>query len=203
MKNEARKDAEQTVTSQNEYLLVFFIAFITGILGQTIIPWLSMKLNLYWFDFRFLISNIDIYPLIVVLLIGFNNTIPKRAFWRIFIYFLGLCLGYYGYTSSIHIYNAIEYKNINYLSNVLSDINDVTGYLIIGTLAGVWCYIMLKYKVKKHLYFLLFLPFILLSAYILYSNLIHNPSNVFMIVVDISTLIGIILSSFNKSINNS
>lgn len=25
-------------------------------------PWLFTKLNLYYFEFRFLISNIDIYP---------------------------------------------------------------------------------------------------------------------------------------------
>ena len=39
-----------------------------GVIGQTILPWWSTKLNLYYFDFRFFISNIDIYPFIRYLL---------------------------------------------------------------------------------------------------------------------------------------
>ena len=39
-----------------------------GVIGQTILPWWSTKLNLYYFDFRFFISNIDIYPFIKYLL---------------------------------------------------------------------------------------------------------------------------------------
>ena len=170
-----------------------------GVLGQTIIPWLSIKLNLSWFDFRFLISNIDIYPFIVILLITYKNKNPKKAFIRIFIYFLGLCLGYYGYTSTIHIYNAIAQSNVAYLSNILSDLNDVLGYLIIGSLAGIWGYLMLKYTDKKHIYYLMSLPFILLAIYALYSNVVHNPSNIFMIIVDILSLTGTILLSFGKN----
>ena len=42
---------------------------------------------------RFLVSNIDIYLLIVTALVTFRNTVPKRAFCRVLAFFSGLCLG--------------------------------------------------------------------------------------------------------------
>lgn len=190
---------EKLKVDKKEYRLIFSIAFLMGILGQTIIPWLSIKLNLSWFNFRFLISNIDIYPFIVVLLITYKNTNPKKAFMRTIIYFLGLCLGYYGYTSTTHVYHAIEQSNTTYLSNILFDLNDVFGYLVIGSLAGIWGYLILKYKNKKYIYYLMPLPFVLLAMYVVYSNVVHNPTNIFMIIVDVLGLIGTILLSFGKN----
>lgn len=38
------------------------------VIGQTSLPWWSTKLNLYYFNFRSFISNIDIYPFIKYLL---------------------------------------------------------------------------------------------------------------------------------------
>ena len=193
-----KKDEELKVVKK-EYWLIFLIAFLMGILGQTIIPWLSLKLNISWFNFRFLISNIDIYPFIVMLLITYKNTNQKKVFIRIFIYFLGLCLGYYGYTSATHVYHAIEQSNTAYLLNILSDLNDIFGYLVIGNLAGIWGYLMLKYKNKKYIYYLMPLPFVLLAMYVVYSNVVHNPTNIFMIIVDVLGLIGTILLSFGKN----
>ncbi len=193
---------ENHIKSINEYLPIFIISALMGILGQTIIPWLSAKLNLPHFEFRFLISNIDIYPFVIVLLISLKNPEPKKVFWRILIYFIGLCLGYYGYTSVIAIYNALASGNINYLTNILSDLNDSLGYLIIAVLAGIWGFVMIKYKNKKNLYCFMLLPFILVSIYTIYSNVVRSPYNIFMIAVDVLSLAGIIICSFNKKFTN-
>ena len=186
---------------KNDYFLIFIISTVMGILGQTIIPWLSTKLNLYYFEFRFLISNIDIYPFIIVLLISLKNTDPKKAFGRILIYFTGLCLGYYGYTSVVAVYNAFTSGNANYLLNILFDLKDSLAYIFIGVLAGIWGFIMLKYKSKKYLYDLMMLPFILINIYIIYSNFICNPPQILMIIVDILGLVGIIMCSFNSKLS--
>ena len=195
------KEKYKEIKLKNEYLAIFIISIVMGVLGQTIIPWLSTKLNLYYFEFRFLISNIDIYPFIIVLLISFKNNEPKKAFWRILIYFTGLCLGYYGYTSVIAIYNAFTSRNINYLLNILFDLNDLLGYLIIAVFVGIWGFIMLKYKNKKYLYNLMLLPFILISIYTIYSNFTCSPLKIFMIIIDILCLVGIIICSFNKKLS--
>ena len=187
---------------KNEYLRILIIAIMMGVLGQTLIPWISTQLNLYYFNFRFLISNIDIYPFIVVLLIRFKNPEPKKVFWRILIYFIGLCLGYYGYTSMISFYQAFAYKNLVYLSNILLDLVDLLEYSFIGMLAGIWGYIIVKQKDNSYLYHLMLLPFILISIYDLYSNLICTPPQLFMIIVDILGLIGILICSLNKRVLN-
>lgn len=186
---------------KNEYFQIFIISTVMGIVGQTILPWLSIKLNLYYFNFRFFISNIDIYPFIVILLINFKNTKHKKAFWRILIYFTGLCLGYYGYTSAIAVYNAFSSRNANYLLNILFDLKDSLEYIFVGVLAGLWGFFMLKYKYRKRLYGLLVLPFILINIYILYANFTCNPPQIFMIIVDILCLVGIIMCSFNHKLS--
>ena len=161
------------------------------------IPWLSCKLNLYYFEFRFLISNIDIYPFIVVLLIHLKNTNPKKAFFRIWIYFTGLCLGYYGYTSVVSVYNAFTSGNVNYLLNILFDLKDSLEYIVIGILAGIWGFIMLKYRSKKYVYSFMMLPFILVNVCVIYSDFTCNPPQIFMIIVDILCLVGIIMCLCN------
>lgn len=188
------------VPLKNEYLLILIIATMMGVLGQTLIPWIATQLNLYYFNFRFLISNIDIYPFIVVFLISSKNPEPKKVFWRILIYFIGLCLGYYGYTSIISFYQAFAYKDLIYLSNIILDLADLLEYSFIGVLAGIWGYIMVKHKDKQYLYHLMLLPFILISIYDLYSNFICNPPQLFMIIVDILGLIEIVICSLNKKI---
>ncbi len=186
------------IKQKNEYLLIFIVAAVMGVVGQTVLPWLSSQLNPYYFEFRFLISNVDIYPFIIVLLIGFKNTEPKRAFRRVCIYFVGLCLGYYGCTSSMAVYNAVVSGNANYLFNVVSDLKDAFGYIFIGVLAGIWGYSMLKFKSKKYVYELMLLPFIGLSACIAYSNFACEPPQIFMIIVDVLCLTGIIAFSLRK-----
>ena len=190
----------KNVPLKNEYWLLLIIAIMMGGLGQTLIPWIATQLNLYYFNFRFLISNLDIYPFIVVFLISFKNPEPKKVFWRIFIYFIGLCLGYYGYTSIISFYQAFAYKDLIYLSNIILDLADLLGYSFIGVLAGIWGYVMVKHKDKQYLYHVMLLPIILISIYDLYSNFTCNPPQLFMMIVDILGLIGIIICSLNKKI---
>ena len=50
----------KNVPLKNEYWLLLIIAIMMGGLGQTLIPWIATQLNLYYFNFRFLISNLDI-----------------------------------------------------------------------------------------------------------------------------------------------
>lgn len=78
----------------NGYVALFVFAALVGLLGQTVVPWLSDHLNPPYLGFRFLVSNIDIYLLIVTALVTFRNTVPKRAFCRVLAFFSGLCLGY-------------------------------------------------------------------------------------------------------------
>ena len=78
----------------NEYAALSLFAALTGLLGQTLIPWLSGQLNSRYLEFRFVVSNIDVYPFAVVALITFKNAEPKKALFRILAFFSGLCLGY-------------------------------------------------------------------------------------------------------------
>lgn len=79
----------------NGYVALFVFAALVGLLGQTVVPWLSDHLNSPpYLGIRFLVSNIDIYLLIVTALVTFRNTVPKRAFCRVLAFFSGLCLGY-------------------------------------------------------------------------------------------------------------
>ena len=71
----------------NGYVALFVFAALVGLLGQTVVPWLSDQLNSPHLGFRFLVSDIDIYPFVVVALITFGNTEPKRAFWRVLVFF--------------------------------------------------------------------------------------------------------------------
>lgn len=50
----------------NGYVALFVFAALVGLLGQTVVPWLSDQLNSPHLGFRFLVSNIDIYPFVVV-----------------------------------------------------------------------------------------------------------------------------------------
>ena len=122
----------------NGYVALFVFAALVGLLGQTVVPWLSDQLNSPHLGFRFLVSDIDIYPFVVVALITFRNTEPKRAFWRVLVFFSGLCLGYYGYTAALAAYSALESGSAGYLANVLSSAKDALEYMAVALCAGAW-----------------------------------------------------------------
>ena len=126
----------------NGYVALFVFAALVGLLGQTVVPWLSDQLNSPHLGFRFLVSDIDIYPFVVVALITFGNTEPKRAFWRVLVFFSGLCLGYYGYTAALAAYSALESGSAGYLANVLSSAKDALEYMAVALCAGAWGFAM-------------------------------------------------------------
>lgn len=61
----------------NGHVALFVFAALVGLLGQMVVPWLSDHLNSPHLGFRFPVSDIDIYPFVVVALITFRNTEPK------------------------------------------------------------------------------------------------------------------------------
>jgi len=61
----------------NGHVALFVFAALVGLLDQMVVPWLSDQLNSPHLGFRFLVSDIDIYPFVVVALITFRNTEPK------------------------------------------------------------------------------------------------------------------------------
>ena len=162
-----------------------------GLLGQTVVPWLSDQLNSPHLGFRFLVSDIDIYPFVVVALITFGNTEPKRAFWRVLVFFSGLCLGYYGYTASLAAYSALESGSAGYLANVLSSAKDALEYMAVALCAGAWGFVMQKNARRRLLYAAMLVPFIVITMACTYSNLVTEPPQLLMAAVDILCLAGI------------
>lgn len=183
---------------KKEILSIFVIAFIIGILGQTLIPLLSSKITIEYLKFDVLISNIDIYSFIIVFFICYKNPQPKQCFYRIFVFFVGLCLGYYGYTSCVDMYKAITVRP-EYLTNILSDFVDSLEYIIISIFAGVWGYIMIKYQSNKTVFFGMALPFIIVNIISFYENIfVCNPMKLFMGITDILLIIAILICLYRK-----
>lgn len=185
---------------KNELLVIFIISILTGLLGQTLIPTLSSYVSYKSLKFDCLISNIDIYTFVIVFLICYKNPEPKQCFKRIVIYFVGLCLGYYGFTSGIAIYDCFVSNRIEYLINILADIQDSVVYIVISIFAGSWGYIMTKYQNKKKLFYIMTLPFILVSMYYFYENIFECiQMHIVMGIVDVICIIGIIICVCKKN----
>ena len=177
----------------NGYVALFVFAALVGLLGQTVVPWLSDQLNSPHLGFRFLVSDIDIYPSVVVALITFGNTEPKRAFWRVLVFFSGLCLGYYGYTAALAAYSALESGSAGYLANVLSSAKDALEYMAVALCAGAWGFAMQRSARRRLLYAAMLVPFIVITMACTYSNLVAEPPQILMAAVDILCLAGIFL----------
>lgn len=183
----------------NGYAVLFIFAALMGILGQTVVPWLSDQLSSPHLEFRFLVSNIDIYPFVVVALVTFKNTEPKKAFCRVLAFFSGLCLGYYGYTAALATIRAFESGNARYLANVLSSTKDALEYMVVALSAGAWGFAMQKNAHRRLLYRAMLVPFILIAVASIYSNLVHNPPQILMATVDVLCLAGIFLCSSHRA----
>lgn len=171
----------------------FIAAIITGFIGQSLIPLLSANFVFSYWDFSVLISNIDIYPLVITLMICLPNKGPKHVLFRIFIYFIGLCIGYYGWTSGLDIYHCIVQSEIRYLYNILSDLQDSAVWITLGLLAGIWGYFTIKFESKRTLFYVLMAPFGIVEILSIYDNLTCMTANIIMSIVDVLCLIGIFI----------
>ena len=182
----------------NEYAALSLFAALTGLLGQTLIPWLSGQLNSRYLEFRFVVSNIDAYPFAVVALITFKNAEPKKALFRILAFFSGLCPGYYGYTAALAACSALGSGNAGYLANVLSDAQDAFEYMVIALCVGAWGFAMQKVARRRFMYRAMLAPFILITAWSIYSNLACNPPQILMFALDVLCMAGIFMCSSRK-----
>lgn len=178
---------------KRDLFYTFLISLITGFVGQTLIPLLASSFCFTHWDFSGLISNIDIYPLAIVIMICMSNQGSKHVLFRIVTYFVGLCLGYYGWTSGLDIYHSIVQNNSSYLYNILSDILDTVMWIIIALLAGVWGYFTIKFESNKVLFYILITPFAIVELLSAYNNLTTVYVNIIMAIIDLFCLIGIIL----------
>lgn len=148
----------------------FGIGFLMGLIGQTIIPAIFKPVKFTAWDLTGLISNGDIYPLVIVFMICRKNQKPKTVFTTIFTYFIGLCVGYYLWTTSLSLYQAIKTNHKDmFFSNFLADFSDGFGYSVLGFFAALWGAFMIRLKncSKKLPYYLMFVPFMLFEIYMM------------------------------------
>lgn len=123
---------------------------------------------------------------------------PFQCAKRIVVFFAGLCIGYYGYTSAIDIYHTIVQNKSAYAFNVFYDLKDLLVWVIVSIFAGVWGFIMIKKQDKKSLFCIMVVPFIMVNLYCIYFNLTCEPMNIFMSIVDVLAIIGIVLCVTKK-----
>ncbi|MGN0594478.1 MAG: hypothetical protein ACI4I6_04920 [Hominimerdicola sp.] len=123
-----------------------------------------------------LLSNLDIWPLIILLVLYRAKPTPKQMFRDLLFLFIGLDVAYYAYTSiqsSIQFYEAghLEYLGVN----LFEDFVDCLIYTIIGFAAGIWGYFMTKFRNagRKLKYYAMVCPFFIVQIYLLISNLVY------------------------------
>ena len=178
--------------TKKDLFYTFLAALITGFIGQNLIPMLANDIQFTHWDFSCLIANLDIYPLVIVMMICLANNGPKHVFLRIFIYFVGLCIGYYGWTSGLTICEAVKYSESRLLCNLLSDATDAAEYILLGLLAGVWGYFTIKFESKRALFYFFISPFVIADILAFCFNLfIKIDANIIMAAIDFLCIIGI------------
>lgn len=107
-----------------------------------------------------LISDMTIWPLVILLII--HREVDAKTMLRdIFLAFLGLDVGYYGYVAVKH---TIQYAKFggSLSAALFSDVPDLMVYTALGTAAAAWGWLMVKllHKNKAVLYNIMVLPFI-------------------------------------------
>ncbi len=107
-----------------------------------------------------LISDMTIWPLVILLIIH-RDVDAKTMLRDIFLTFLGLDVGYYGYVAVKH---TIQYAKFggSLSAALFSDVPDLMVYTALGTAAAAWGWLMVKLlrKNKAVLYNIMVLPFI-------------------------------------------
>ena len=107
-----------------------------------------------------LISDMTIWPLVILLIIH-RDVDAKTMLRDIFLAFLGLDVGYYGYVAVKH---TIQYAKFggSLSAALFSDVPDLMVYTALGTAAAAWGWLMVKLldRNKAVLYNIMVLPFI-------------------------------------------
>lgn len=119
-----------------------------------------------------LISDMTIWPLVILLIIH-RDVDAKTMLRDLFLTFLGLDVGYYGYAAVKH---TIEYAKFggSLSSAMFSDVPDLIAYTALGTAAAVWGWLMVKLlrKNKAVLYNIMVLPFIAVQLLFMMNDII-------------------------------
>lgn len=119
-----------------------------------------------------LISDMTIWPLVILLIIH-RDVDAKTMLRDVFLTFLGLDIGYYGYAAVKH---TIEYARFggSLSSAMFSDAGDLIAYTALGTAAAAWGWLMVKLLRKKKalLYNIMVLPFIAVQLLFIAGDII-------------------------------
>ncbi len=165
----------------------FLIGIAVGVAAQLLGGLTATPLGRGMYDLSCLGSNLDIYPLIIVLLLLRKTNEPKAIGGGVFLFFAGLCLGYYGYTTALSAVAAVRTHHPDmFATNALSDLADGFAYTCVGALAAVWCYFAkrLRNRGKKLWYGLMLAPFFAVTVVMTVENALCVVPNVAMMIVD-------------------
>lgn len=176
--------------------LPFIIGAVMGLLGQTLIPTAFRATEDTIWYMRGLVSDMDIYPLVIVFMICHKAESPRAIFTRIFLFFVGLCVGYYLWTTFLGLCSAIEtgYKE-NFFSVFYADLLDGAVYSVLGFFAALWGYAMGKLKCKGRMaaYYVMTVPFIIVEVIWVVFSMSCVVPQVMMALIDLLCLAGIIV----------
>lgn len=176
--------------------LPFIIGFLMGLIGQTLVPLIFKSTESTIWDMTGLISNIDIYPFIIVFMIYHKNKSPKLIFKTILLYFVGLCVGYYLWTTFLGLYNTIESNHADaFYYALFEDFFDGLLYCVIGFFAALWGLAMGKLRQKNRLvpYYIMTVPLILVELGMIASCMVCVVPQIMAAFVDLLCLTGIIM----------
>lgn len=174
----------------------FFIGALTGLVGQTLIPMASEPLDDTPWAFGGLVSDIGIYPFLIVFMIYRRDKSPQIVFKRIFLFFVGLCVGYYLWTTFLGLRHAIESGHKEAFGSVfLSDLFDGAVYGTIGFFAALWGAAMVRLKGNKRMaaYYVMTVPFIIVEVFYLCFSLMCVVPQIMMALVELLCLAAIIV----------
>lgn len=174
--------------SKSKYL---FIGMLLGIAAQLIGLLSHTPLGMNPWGFNALLGDMDVWPLIILLVLHRAKDTPKDMFRDLLLMFIGLNITYYGYTSIIHIANYFEgiYEGFP-IEGIIADIIDGASYSFIGLAAAVWGFFMTKLrdKGKKLGYIIMTIPFFIVVIWMLSINIFAIQSFLGMFIVDLICL---------------
>lgn len=119
-----------------------------------------------------LISDMTIWPLVILLIIH-RDVDAKTMLRDIFLTFLGLDVGYYGYVAVKDLAGYMRFGG-SLSSALFSDVPDLIVYTVLGTAAAAWGWLMVKLldRNKAVLYNIMVLPFIAVQLLFIAGDII-------------------------------
>ncbi|MBQ3889613.1 MAG: hypothetical protein II738_07705 [Clostridia bacterium] len=172
-------------------LRFFLIGVAFGVAAQLLGELTATPLGRGMCNLSVLGGNLDVYPLIIVLLLLRKTAEPKAIAGGVLLFFAGLCLGYYGYTTAFSAVAAVRMHDPEmFATNALSDLVDGLAYTALGAMAALWCYVAkrLRNRGKRLLYGCMLAPFFAVTVMMVVENARCVVPNVAMMVVDVLCL---------------